>query len=393
MAVFWKAMAGGLLFALSLTLLEWGVEGQGNKQSKKQVSGSSTFYLGQERDVWKPLVHTEINVSNIRSIKSSFQFHTFDPEGVIFYGDTKDGTDWFVLSLQDGLPLMQISKGGVLISVTGSNKLNDGKWHTLEVSNHGKFVILEVDGLKGLEAGMQSQQPEEALSGDLRLALGGILIEKEKLLVEFVPQMDGCLREGNWLNLSDPWEAEVDDFWPCSDNVKPGSYFSGTGFSYFNASDFPVADNAVKVEFWGNFSTMDGTIMSLKAPGHQLMFSLKVDSKEKKITFTIGQGRSSVPIRYTKLGLIFQANSIEYRDYVDDSRYIEMIFGPVPHPGYLTLWRKGRLAIGGLLGKAEDNVGSEFLRGCLDRIQIQGKDLDLDRSVKHKSIIPHSCPL
>lgn len=54
----------------------------------------------------------------------------------------------------------------------------------LEVSNHGKFVILEVDGLKGLVVGMQSQQPEEALSGELRLALGGILIEKEKLIVE-----------------------------------------------------------------------------------------------------------------------------------------------------------------------------------------------------------------
>uniref|UniRef100_A0A3B3Y3F2 Laminin G domain-containing protein n=1 Tax=Poecilia mexicana TaxID=48701 RepID=A0A3B3Y3F2_9TELE len=69
-------------------------------------------------------------LSASRSIKSTFQFRTFDPEGVIFYGDTKNGEDWFVLSLKEGFPLMQISKEDVQVSVTGGPKLNDGKWHT-----------------------------------------------------------------------------------------------------------------------------------------------------------------------------------------------------------------------------------------------------------------------
>lgn len=56
---------------------------------------------------------------------------TFDPEGTIFYGDTKKGEDWFVLSLKDGTPMMQIKKLNVAVSVTGGPKLNDGKWHTV----------------------------------------------------------------------------------------------------------------------------------------------------------------------------------------------------------------------------------------------------------------------
>ncbi|XP_024118280.2 sex hormone-binding globulin-like, partial [Oryzias melastigma] len=84
----------------------------------------------------------------------------------------------------NGIPLMQISKEGMLVSVEGGMKLNDGKWHTLEVSNQEKFVILEVDGSTGLKVGMQSQQTEEVMSGGLRLALGGILIEKEKMIVQ-----------------------------------------------------------------------------------------------------------------------------------------------------------------------------------------------------------------
>uniref|UniRef100_A0A3Q0S7E6 Laminin G domain-containing protein n=1 Tax=Amphilophus citrinellus TaxID=61819 RepID=A0A3Q0S7E6_AMPCI len=75
------------------------------------------------------------NLSEIASIKSSFEFRTFDPEGLIFYGDTKNGADWFVLSLKEGVPLMQISKEDVLVSVAGTPKLNDGKWHTVSVES------------------------------------------------------------------------------------------------------------------------------------------------------------------------------------------------------------------------------------------------------------------
>ena len=132
---------------------------------------------------------------------------------------------------------MQISKEDVLVSVAGGPKLNDGKWHTvspaqpeifqlhrgshrciiifflmaylmqpfkrgmlfvfltqpkLEVSNHGKFVILEVDGSAGLVVGMQSKQMEEAIHGKLRLALGGILINKDKMIVQVLSVYSPC---------------------------------------------------------------------------------------------------------------------------------------------------------------------------------------------------------
>lgn len=43
-------------------------------------------------------------------------------------------------------------------------------------------------------------------------------------------------------------------------------------------------------------------------------------------------------------------------------------------------------------GADEDNVGSQFLTGCLEKIKVQEKDLDLDLAVKHMSISSHSCP-
>lgn len=44
-------------------------------------------------------------------------------------------------------------------------------------------------------------------------------------------------------------------------------------------------------------------------------------------------------------------------------------------------------------GENDDDVGSQFLTGCLEKIQVQGKDLDLDLArVKHVSVSSHSCP-
>lgn len=53
--------------------------------------------------------------------------------------------------------------------------------------------------------------------------------------------MDGCVREGSWLNLSVPWETEAEELWPCYQDVRPGSYFPGTGFAIFNTSGVNVA--------------------------------------------------------------------------------------------------------------------------------------------------------
>lgn len=126
--------------------------------------------------------------------------------------------------------------------------------------------------------------------------------------------------------------------------------------------------------------------------------------------------------------IIFEADLI--RLLYDDSGITELFLNQVGQQGYLEKWRNGRLGLGGLLGEikivctgfiskikglvlcryhrevcminrfifftfsgeTEDEVGSQFLAGCLGKIQVQGKDLDLDLAVKHKSITSHSCP-
>uniref|UniRef100_A0A668A8X6 Sex hormone-binding globulin n=1 Tax=Myripristis murdjan TaxID=586833 RepID=A0A668A8X6_9TELE len=361
---------------------------------KKQISGRTPVNLGQERDIWKPLVQSTTNLSEVHSIRSVFEFRTFDPEGAIFYGDTKDGEDWFMLSLKDGIPEMQISKEGTIVSVAGGPKLNDGKWHLLELSNQGKFVILEVDRAKALVVGLGSNGADDLLSGQIRLALGGVLIDTKKMIVQFQPQMDGCVQEGSWLNLTAPWETEAEELWPCYQNIQPGSYFPGTGFAVFNTSVFSrdAEQDGLKIEIWGHFSQMDGTILSMKAPGQELLLALEADNNTKAVTLTFGNDKIMMAEDFNRLALIFQKDLLEVLMENDQSEARRLSVASEEQPAYLGTLAGGRLAIGGLLGEGEEHVGSHYLTGCLQKIQVQGKDLDLDLAVKHASVSSYSCP-
>ncbi|KAG7265934.1 hypothetical protein CRUP_036127 [Coryphaenoides rupestris] len=385
-----RKIAGGCvaLVAVCLAAVATGAEDQGNGRGKTVIAGNSAMNLGQQSNTWRPLVKTTANLTDVRSIKSTFEFRTFDPEGVVFYGDNKCGAEWFVLSLHDGVPEMQIYKADVLISVTGGPRLDDGRWHLMEVSTEGKFVLLEVDGSKALMVGLHSATIEEVLTGQLRLALGGILIDHSKLLVPFRPEMDGCVRHGSWLNLSTAWEMEQEgtELRPCVESIRRGSFFPGSGFAVFNTSalGFEGLDEPAGASCWRqDLGELDGTasggINKAAEPKALLLatiglfygssiFMTELDSK-------------------TMLALTVHERSLRVSLPQGSEVHLE-IPGEFLHTW--SMWRGGQLAVGGLLG--EGTVGSNFLTGCLENIIVQGKRLDLDLADKDASISSHSCP-
>lgn len=204
----------------------------------------------------------------------------------------------------------------------------------------------------------------------------------------------------------------------------------------------------IKVELFGDFNKMDGTILSIKAPGQEPTFIVTANNHTKvrarksavtldwpaiftsnqlfwqEVTLTFGENKTSIKDPLGKMEIIFQADLI--RLLKDKSEITELPMIQVSHAGYLEKWRNAQLGVGGLLGEiqfvctififksqvcilcgylhdyqihlfqfsgeGEDEAGSQFLTGCLERIQVQGQNLDLDLAVKHKSITSHSCP-
>ncbi|KAM6949317.1 sex hormone-binding globulin [Aplochiton taeniatus] len=333
-------------------------------------------------------MQTRANLSELRSIKSTFEFRTLDPEGAVFYGDTKDGEDWFVLSLRDGFPEMQIGKADILVSALGGPKLNDGKWHLLGLSSLGKFVVLEVDGSNALVVGLESKKTQEDLEGQIRLALGGILVNEAKLVNPFRPDLDACIRKGSWLNLNTPWETNLAvDTSSCYLDIKPGSYFPGSGLASFNTSAFPIEteESGVKIEILGEFAKMNGTILSIGSPsGEGPWLTVEVNNNTENVILTWGKPLSTAALSCKRLVLTLFKNTLKF---VLDERE-SVLSSPESMPDLLTSWRKGvTLVFGGR------QVGGEYLQGCLEKIQIHGKNVDLDTAVvKDTSVSSFSCP-
>ncbi|XP_056156550.1 sex hormone-binding globulin [Lampris incognitus] len=390
-------MKGRPLIILSLIVLGWSAEGQRNRHGKMEILGRGSVYLGQKRNPWTPLVQFAINFTEIQSISSSFQIRTFDPEGVLFYGDCANGDDWLLLCLRGGQLEIQMGELDVLSRVIGGPKLNDGKWHLLELTNNGKLINLNVDGIMGMNVSLHTEFG--VLSGPMRLALGGILISSDRLFEQLQPELDGCVQEGNWLNITHPWETEEEVLWPCYQNIQPGSYFPGTGFAVYNASTFPLEtkDSGFKIEMWGNFSQMDGTILNIKAPGQEMMLVLVANNNTEEVILTFGNDKINLGESLKKLTIIFQRDLVEVLRNEDASVFKSLPVTSESQPAYLTTWREGHLAIGGLLGdtagEGEDYVSSNYLIGCLEKLQIDGVDMDLDLAVKHASVSSHSCPV
>lgn len=141
------------------------------------------------------------------------------------------------------------------------------------------------------------------------------------------------------------------------------------------------------------------------------------------ITLTFGDTRHHIKESLKRLHVLFEKEQVHIH-YQHQSETTESVISAENFTDYLTAWKDARLAFGTLLGEtaagntkrdvalcntahgnsvssslfhdsgeSEDGGRAQFLTGCLKKIQVQGKDLDLDSAdVKHISVSSHSCP-
>ncbi|XP_057214894.1 sex hormone-binding globulin isoform X2 [Triplophysa rosa] len=358
----------------------------GRGASGNQISARRVINLAHRQSAWTPILQTSANLSDIRSIRSFFEFRTLDPEGTIFYGDTKEGKDWFVLALRDGIPEMQIGKADILVSIKGGRRLNDGAWHLLELRSEGKFVVLEVNNNPELVVGLRSELTEDELTGKIRLGLGGMLVDKQKLFNPFQPDMDACVRGGHWLNLSTLWDT--DPTWdprPCFSEIKRGSYFPGTGMVTFNTSDLPgvkTEEAGITIQIFGSWT---GTLLSLQSTDFEYVLGELDEHTDVKMGLKEGSETAALPREPAALTFNILKHSLVVNSKPD--RETESL-------DFFSMWKKGMLlTFGGVPGESEDAKRSHHLRGCLEKILVQEQVIDLDQALyKHSTVSSHSCP-
>uniref|UniRef100_A0A8C7ACJ5 Sex hormone-binding globulin n=1 Tax=Neovison vison TaxID=452646 RepID=A0A8C7ACJ5_NEOVI len=231
------ATSPGWLSLLLLLLPPPGHQGRALRHglSAQRIQDPPAVHLssgsGQE-----PITIMTFDFTKIRKSFSSFELQTWDPEGVIFYGDTNPKDDWFVLALRDGRSEIQLHNQLAQVTVSAGPRLDDGRWHQVEVRVLEDSLLLSVDGEEVLRLRQVSGSLASKPQPIVRIALGGLLFPASSLRLPLVPALDGCLRRGTWL---DP-QAQTSGSVPmrslksCALQSQPGTFFPPGTRAEFN---------------------------------------------------------------------------------------------------------------------------------------------------------------
>ncbi|XP_077021973.1 sex hormone-binding globulin isoform X2 [Tamandua tetradactyla] len=291
----------------------------------------------------EPVTIMIFDINKIIKTSSSFELRTWDPEGVIFYGDTNPIDDWFVLALRDGRPEIQLHNPWAQLTVGAGPRLDDGTWHQVEVKIHGDSVLLRVDGEEVLCLRQVYKTVTNKPKPIMRIALGGLLFPSSNLRLPLVPALDGCLRQDAWLDRWAQTSASTQTgLRSCAVESQSGIFFPPGTHAQFSLQDLPQPQAeswAFSLDLGLQLAAGTGQLLALGTPENPSWLSLHLQDQDS---------------------------------------------GPL-----LSLWAQpqGRLFLGAAPGEASS---ASF---CVDGLWAQGQKLDMDRALsRSQDIWTHSCP-
>ncbi|XP_041443630.1 sex hormone binding globulin S homeolog isoform X1 [Xenopus laevis] len=360
--------------------------------------------LAQDWGHGYPAGTVHIDLLNITSSSSSFEVRTFDPEGVLLFGDSRGGHDWFLLGLRGGRPEIHIHNQMAKVSVSGGPTVNDGEWHKIVVRSQEHRIVLEVDDQESLRIGHVSEGVTSSLDTTMRIAVGGILTNSSELMEPLHIPLDACVRSWVFLSVTPKWLLDP-IFLPhskrCFASHRKGSYFPGSGNVAYRTSDLPTA-SAQTGEPWTLSLQMDlhleslsfsllsvshpetGTILLLWGQDKNLFVELGNDTVVTQALADVGGSDGyKFHLSITPKSVTLQCGNEKEIADISEGHY-----SALKHS-----WtdKEGIVYIGGAPTSQEESPG--HFRGCLENIRIQGRLMDLDSAwYKSNSVWSHSCP-
>ncbi|XP_029471593.1 vitamin K-dependent protein S-like isoform X2 [Rhinatrema bivittatum] len=291
----------------------------------------------------------EFQLSNLTSSLSSFDFRTYDSEGIIFYGDIDGPGSWFLLALRQSHLEIQMSNedGQMMLSQWGPN-MSDGKWRKVSVDRNANTIEVKVDGEIVINLMHYLRTRHIPLNHTrLRIVLG-----------DLVPD--------STIHLLRP-----------EDNPKDGATW---GLS-IEVSFRPVSATGILFAVQGqNDTTAFSLAMDQQEQAFKITLFDKQFSKEFPVDFCVGHWQS-ILLKLLNGQLVLETPTIQatWRVLLDDFEALKSV------------WFKSTTAIY-IGGTPDSSMESSNFTGCL-KMLLQGKQVDLELAKnKYEHIRTHSCP-
>ncbi|XP_072006219.1 sex hormone-binding globulin-like isoform X2 [Engystomops pustulosus] len=304
----------------------------------------TSMHIGQNWGHDLPAGTVHIDLHRVTRPFSAFEVRTYDPEGVLIFGDTAGGREWFLLGLRNGRPEIQIHNQFAKVTINGGRRINDGAWHKINSA------------------------------------------------------MDGCIRNWVWLSLTPEWSQTYNPLNSsklCFTSHQGGSYFAGSGKAIYRTRDCgsPPSEGSVwslKIKFGLYTKSASFSLLTVLDPAEGPVLILR--SRDKTLVLELGNTTSlSAPLKvdqncattYVTLEVTDRGATLQVGDSVGRSAIAETTLKALKEA-----WQGNAMLLIG-----SDPNDEDHFHGCLQDFQIQGQTIDLDFALyRSDSIWPHSCP-
>ncbi|XP_061661394.1 laminin subunit alpha-1 [Syngnathoides biaculeatus] len=335
-------------------------------------------------------------VSVRKSVSLRLSLRTRARDGLLLLLSGGNQTDFTILRLAAGRPLISTDLGKGAVTATSAVAVNDGKWHTVSADVSRRSISVSVDASTPERVAVKGNQ----LDVSSKLYLGGLPRVHNTQRINVSTSLAGCVHSvslnGVMLDLSRP--ASRYDVTSCFSKEEPGSYFNGSGYAALMPNGYKVgSDMSVSLEF--RTSRSEGIFLGISSAK---VDAIGLEMIKGQVVFNVNNGAGRVwvasgsPVlcdgrwhhllaRKTKhtLSLIIDGHSNSISN---------------PYPQSTSAETNNPVYVGGYPDGVKQNclsIKSAF-RGCLKNVHLVKSHINspLDMSQAHFSlgVTPNACP-
>ncbi|XP_066203255.1 vitamin K-dependent protein S [Saccopteryx leptura] len=342
---------------------------------------------------------------------ATFDFRTYDSEGVILYAESLDHSSWFLLALRDGKIEIQFKNEYTTQITTGGQVINNGLWNMVSVEELEQSISVKI----AKEAVMNINKPESLFKStngfiETKVYFAGLPRKLENTFIRPInPRLDGCIRGWDLMNQGASRVEEIiqeKQNKHCFITVEKGSYYPGSGVAQFSINYNNISNfEAWQVNVSLNIRPSAGTgVMFALVSGDSVPFALSlVDSSSEKLQDILVSVENMLIARIEAINLCSsQQSHLEFRI---NRKKLEL-WTPLKYDVIYSedLQRQFDILDKAMKGTVTTYLGglpvvpfnatpvNAFYNGCME-VNINGVELDLDEAIsKHNDIRAHSCP-
>ncbi|VDK84796.1 unnamed protein product [Litomosoides sigmodontis] len=375
------------------TLTDFGPKKCGsNELAKSDGEGAAQFGVAESS-------HSRINFEHFldsNQFKIEFAFRTVLPNGILWiWANYSSYTRYFFLNLIDGFLQLQVrGHREPKTLLYKSNKLNDGKWHSVSLIKEGQEILLELD--RNSAQYLKDAPNPKAMRK--RMYVGGVISRHRKQFDLTVPSFSGCIRNFKVNDIQYDLFEKSRQIVPC---VVPSSsaYIHEGGYMTFGSVKSVRRHGNIHISVQFRPAVKDGFVFGLMTNKDPENTRIAVYLKNSMMTFEFVFNDERRNLKH-----IFKKNLCDGAWHnvtlsISHSNTIAITIDG--HRKRLSskmssesveFFRSLPIYVGGVTATSASKIGVLSLIGCYQHLQLYGKSISFKDAKKLHKVIPDGCP-